>query len=76
MTWAPSHGQQSEDERVGEQSSLFGAGYDQGTKRRMYEIGQDGREDNEPEVQGPLKSELLRYPDGARGLKYVRVVAL
>jgi len=68
MTWAPSHGQQSEDESVGEESSRLGAGYDEDVQGAIYEIVEDGHEDGEAMVEGPPKSELVRYSNGACGV--------
>jgi len=67
------HGQkhQVEQERMGEESPPFGAGDDEGIQRSVYDIGQDGHEDDEPMVQRPPKSELLRYPDSTCGVAYV-----
>jgi len=57
---------------VGEEPSPFGAGYDEGIQHPVYDIGEDGHEDDEPIVEGPPKGgEPLRHPEGACGVAYV-----
>jgi hypothetical protein len=53
---------------VGEQSSLFGTGYDENIQRLVYEIGEDGHEDDEAIVQGSSEGQLVQYPDATRGV--------